>query len=160
VPGAGDDDQIVEYDGARLENADDKKLDALGNALNLMAEVLCQEARRVAFIYRPPEEVSYPHGVYLVGPRHNNLNRLHKLRRNDGALIMDVGQGVALAVNRTAKSPTLSLFMPVSPLKNVKAVTTIKRRIFTIEHIESQTMLKIRRLRFGLFRQRRLLSYS
>lgn len=44
----------------------------------------------------PPEEVSYPRGVYLVGFRHNKHNRLFFRRRSDGAMIVDVGQGVAL----------------------------------------------------------------
>lgn len=55
---AGDDDQIVEYDGAVLETADPRQLDALGNALDLMPEALCRAVRRVAFINRPPEEGS------------------------------------------------------------------------------------------------------
>lgn len=56
VLGAGDDDQIVEYDGAELENANAEQLDALGNAIDLMPEALCQAVRRVAFINRPPED--------------------------------------------------------------------------------------------------------
>lgn len=43
-----------------------------------------------------PQDVSYPRGVYFVGFRHNQLNRLQITNREDGKLIMDVGQGVAL----------------------------------------------------------------
>ncbi|MBY6204153.1 hypothetical protein [Halomonas denitrificans] len=53
---ANDSDEIVAYDGATLEDADDEQLDALGNALELMPEVLCKAVRRVAFIERPPED--------------------------------------------------------------------------------------------------------
>lgn len=58
ILGAGDGDEIVEYDGAVLQDADDRQRDALGNALDLMPEILCQAVRRVALIYRPPREGS------------------------------------------------------------------------------------------------------
>ena len=60
VLGAGDTDEIVEYDNATLENADEEQLDALGNALDLMPDLLCQAVRRVAFINRPPEDEDAP----------------------------------------------------------------------------------------------------
>lgn len=56
VLGSGDADEIIEYDGAVLQDADPRQLDALGNALQLMPEVLCQAVRRVAFLERPPED--------------------------------------------------------------------------------------------------------
>lgn len=56
ILGAGDDDEIVEYDNARLQNADPRQKKVLGSALEKMPEVLCQAVRRVAFIYRPPED--------------------------------------------------------------------------------------------------------
>lgn len=43
-----------------------------------------------------PSEVSYPRGIYFVGSRHNKHNRLHITRQQDGALIVDVAQGIAL----------------------------------------------------------------
>lgn len=41
-------------------------------------------------------EVSYPRGIYFVGYRHSKYNRLQIRNQDNGKLIMDVGQGVAL----------------------------------------------------------------
>lgn len=60
VLAAGDDDEIVEYNDARLENAGPRQLDVLGEALDMMPDVLCQSVRRVAFLYRPPEDEDKP----------------------------------------------------------------------------------------------------
>ena len=43
-----------------------------------------------------PADVSYPRGIYFVGLRHNKYNRLQITNRDEGKLIMDVGQGIAL----------------------------------------------------------------
>lgn len=63
VLGANDTDQISwEHDGglfsdnSRLMDARPNQLDALGEALDMMPEVLCNAVQKVAFIYRPPEE--------------------------------------------------------------------------------------------------------
>jgi len=42
------------------------------------------------------EDASFARGVYFVGFRHNKYNRLQITDRNEGKLIVDVGQGVAL----------------------------------------------------------------
>jgi hypothetical protein len=42
------------------------------------------------------DDLSYPRGVYFIGFRHGKRNRLQIARQDDGDLIMDVGQGVAL----------------------------------------------------------------
>jgi hypothetical protein len=42
------------------------------------------------------EDLSYPRGIYLIGFRHSKFNRLQIKKKEDGGLLMDVGQGVAL----------------------------------------------------------------
>lgn len=42
------------------------------------------------------DDLSYPRGVYFIGFRHSKFNRLQIARQDDGSLIMDVGQGLAL----------------------------------------------------------------
>lgn len=42
VLAAGDEGEIVEYDDARLENADPRQLDVLGEALDMMPEQVKQ----------------------------------------------------------------------------------------------------------------------
>lgn len=63
VLGADDTDQISwEHDGgllsdnSRLMDARPNQLDALGEALDMVPEVLCNAVQKVAFIYRAPEE--------------------------------------------------------------------------------------------------------
>ena len=63
VLGADDTDQISwEHDGgplsdnSRLMDARPNQLDALGEALDMMPELLCNAVQKVAFIYRAPEE--------------------------------------------------------------------------------------------------------
>lgn len=42
------------------------------------------------------EDLSYPRGIYHVGFRNSEWNRLQIAKKEDGGLLMDVGQGVAL----------------------------------------------------------------
>jgi hypothetical protein len=67
VLGSGDTDQVswrfdggVTAGGARLEDAGRNQLDALGKALDLLPEFLCEAVRKVAFVYRPPAEDDGP----------------------------------------------------------------------------------------------------
>ena len=42
------------------------------------------------------EDLSYPRGIYYIGFRHNKWNRLQITKKSDGAMLMDVGEGIAL----------------------------------------------------------------
>jgi hypothetical protein len=57
---------------------------------------LTDPGKRAERLAIPVEDVGFPRGVYLVGFRNSKYNRLQIARKEDGGLIMDVGQGVAL----------------------------------------------------------------
>lgn len=59
------------------------------------------------------DDVSFARGVYFVGARHGRHNRLTVVRRSDGAVIMDVGEGVALV----GRSSLDSMFGSVAVLR-------------------------------------------
>ena len=61
-----------------------------------LVDALTESGETAARLAVPLEDVSYPRGVYLVGFRHSPLNRLQITHRDDGRVIMDVGQGIAL----------------------------------------------------------------
>lgn len=60
---------------------------------------------------RSIQEVSYPRGVYFVGFRKSKRNRLQINKKEDGKLIMDVGQGVALVSRASSEVIEGSIFV-------------------------------------------------
>jgi hypothetical protein len=61
-----------------------------------LVDSITDPGKRADRLAIPPSEVSYPRGVYYVGSRHGKYNKLQFTRQSDNALIVDVGQGVAL----------------------------------------------------------------
>lgn len=93
--GAGDDEEWlianITADGTASTTAGDFPA-TISLQLNVTPAADNREERLAVL----PQDVSYPRGVYFVGFRHSQLNRLQITNRDDGKLIMDVGQGVAL----------------------------------------------------------------
>jgi hypothetical protein len=58
-----------------------------------------------------PADVSYPRGVYYIGFRYGKLNRLQLTRRDDGGVIMDVAQGIALVSRASSEGIEGSIFV-------------------------------------------------
>lgn len=67
-----------------------------------------KRAERVAI---SPADVSYPRGVYFIGFRNSPHNRLLIRRQSDGAVIVDVGQGVALVGRASSETIEGSVFV-------------------------------------------------
>jgi hypothetical protein len=59
-------------------------------------DALTDPGKRAERLAIPVEDVSFPRGVYFVGFRHSMHNRMQITRKDDGGVIMDVGQGLAL----------------------------------------------------------------